>query len=188
MPQTRLTWLTLLLATALLGSGWIVYSREPVVTERFTSLVEAPIVGHLAPDFTLTTPDGDSVTLTTLVDRTGAAGKPVVLNFWATWCGPCRIEMPHMQNASEKFAAEVAVLGVNQMESAAAITAFGAEFNLTYPLLVDEQNVVNNLYGVASLPTTVFIDAEGTVREVIIGTISQGVLEERIGKLLGAGD
>jgi thiol-disulfide isomerase/thioredoxin len=184
MLQTRRTWLILFLLTALLGGGWVVYSREPVQAERFTSLVEAPIVGHLAPDFTLTTPDGDSFTLISTIDRSSTAGKPVVLNFWATWCGPCRIEMPHMQATSEKYAGQVAIIGVNQMEPADRITDFAAEFGLTYPLLVDEQNVVNNLYGITSLPTTIFIDANGTVRELIIGTISQGVLEDRINKLL----
>ena len=184
MLQTRRGWLTLFFLTALLGSGWVIYSREPLAEERFTSIIEAPIVGHLAPDFTLTTPNGDSFTLIRAVDRTGTAGKPVVLNFWATWCGPCRIEMPHMQATSEKYAGQVAIIGVNQMEPADRITDFAAEFGLTYPLLVDEQNVVNNLYGITSLPTTVFIDANGTVRELIIGTISQGVLEDRINKLL----
>lgn len=184
MPQTRLHWLIVFILTVLLGGGWIIYSREPVAAERSTSIVEAPIVGHLAPDFTLATPNGDSFTLISAIDRTGTAGKPVVLNFWATWCGPCRIEMPHMQAASEKYAGQVAIIGVNQMEPANRITDFAVEFGLTYPLLVDEQNVVNNLYGITSLPTTIFIDANGIVRELIIGTISQGVLEDRINKLL----
>lgn len=184
MPQTQRSWLLLLVLTALLGSGWIVYSREPVAAERFTSIIEAPIVGHLAPNFTLPAIDGSSFTLSSTIDRTGTAGKPVVLNFWATWCGPCRIEMPHMQAASEKYAGQAVIVGVNQMEPADRIIEFATEFNLTYPLLVDEQNSVNNLYGITSLPTTIFIDANGTVRELIIGTISQAVLEDRLDKLL----
>lgn len=184
MPHTRFSWLIIFAAAALIGSGWIIFSRESAPTERFTTVPEAPIVGHFAPDFTLTTPEGDAVSLTNAVDRSGAAGVPVVLNFWATWCGPCRIEMPNLQNASEKFADEVAFIGVNQAESAANIVEFRNEFSLTYPLLVDEDRTVNNLYGITSLPTTVFIDATGTVREVIIGTVSQGVLEDRIGKLM----
>ena len=184
MVQTRLSWSVILLLAALLGSGWIVYSRDSAPTERFTTVPEAPIVGHFAPDFTLSTPEDQPVTLTNAVDRSGAAGVPVVLNFWATWCGPCRVEMPNLQNASEKFGDEVAFIGVNQAETAVNIVEFRDEFSLTYPLLVDQERVVNNLYGVTSLPTTIFIDASGTVREVIIGTISQGVLEDRIAKLM----
>ncbi|MEM7117948.1 MAG: TlpA disulfide reductase family protein [Chloroflexota bacterium] len=184
MPQSRLSWSLILLATTLLGSGWIVYSRESAPEERFTTVPEAPIVGHFAPDFTLTTPEGETVTLTNSVNRSGEAGVPVVLNFWATWCGPCRIEMPHLEAASEKFDGEVAFIGVNQAESLPDIIAFRNEFNLTYPLLPDEERIVNNLYGVTSLPTTIFIDASGIVREVIIGTVSQGVLEDRIVKMM----
>lgn len=184
MPQTQTGWIITLVVAAILGSGWIFFSRETAPAERFTTAPEAPIVGHFAPDFMATTPEGNAVTLTDAVDRSGVAGVPVVLNFWATWCGPCRIEMPNLQNASEKFDGKVAFIGVNQAEAAPNIVEFRDEFSLTYPLLVDQERTVNNLYGVTSLPTTIFIDANGIVREVIIGTVSQGVLEDRITNLL----
>ena len=78
----------------------------------------------------------------------------------------------------------MAVLGLNQAESAAVIEGFARENNLTYTLLVDHDLRVNNLYGVLNLPTTIFIDKNGIVREVLIGTISQAVLEDRIDTLL----
>jgi len=108
----------------------------------------------------------------------------VVLNFWATWCPPCRVEMPHFEAASHLYAGEIAILGVNQAESATTITDYANEHGLTYPLLIDREMKVNNLYGVLNLPTTVFIDRNGVVREVLIGTISQAVLEQRIDGLL----
>lgn len=184
MIKTRFQWTILLVVSALLGTGWIFYSREPVIEERFTSLTEAPIVGYLAPNFTLSTPGGQAVTLSDYVAQESTAGKPVVLNFWASWCAPCRIEMPHFQNASQKYGEQVAILGINQAESAEIVTDFGAEFDITYPLLVDADRSVNNQYAIINLPTTVFIDANGVVQEVLIGTVSQAVLEDRIEQLL----
>ncbi|MFQ5421734.1 MAG: TlpA family protein disulfide reductase [Anaerolineae bacterium] len=175
----------LLLITAALGVTWILYSREPVSQDL--ALTEAPIVGHLAPDFTLQTPTGESVTLTDYVDREGADGRPVVLNYWASWCGPCRIETPHLQEASIKYNNQVAVLGVNQGEDARTVTEFGLSFGLTYPLLVDQDSEINQRYGILGLPTTIFIDRQGVVREVFIGIINQAILEERITHLLAEG-
>lgn len=111
-------------------------------------------------------------------------GQPVVLNFWASWCAPCRVEMPHLQNASLKYNGRAAIIGVNQGESQKTIADFAAEQGITYPLLVDESQDVNYLYDVRGLPTTVFIGADGIVREVVIGTVTQAVLEDRVEKLL----
>lgn len=176
--RERLEWFALIALTALVGAGWIYVSRE-TNSAGPTPLTTAPYVGSLAPDFTLPTVDGQTITLS---DYT-AAGTPVVLNFWATWCPPCRVEMPYFQSAAALHAGDVAILGLNQAESAAVIAAYAGDRGLTYPLLVDEDMKVNNLYGVLNLPTTVFIDHNGIVREVLIGTINQGVLDDRIAQL-----
>jgi peroxiredoxin len=152
-------------------------SREPAGATTFT-LTEAPLAGHLAPDFTLTSLDGETITLSRY------AGKPVVLNYWATWCPPCRIEMPHFQRASEEYNGRVIFLGINQAESEQLIRDFRAEYGLTYPLLLDPDLTAHNLYSVLNLPTTVFIDAQGVVREVIVGTVNAAVLQDRIERLL----
>lgn len=187
MARLRFERTILLLALTALGITWILFSREAVSQPRTISLTEAPIVGHLAPDFALTTPLGETVSLTDFVDRDGDAGQPVILNYWASWCGPCRIETPELQNASLKFKNQVAILGVNQGESAQTVTEFGLSFGLTYPLLVDQDNSVNRTYGVNSLPTTIFIDRQGVVREVFIGILNQAVLEDRVKRLLAEG-
>lgn len=179
--RERLEWITLILLVSLMGAGWIYVSRETGGNAGPTPLTTAPYVGNLAPDFTLQTVDGRSVTLS---DYAADGGMPVVLNFWATWCPPCRVEMPYFENANNLFDGEVAVLGLNQAESAAIIVDYARDRGLTYPLLVDEDMRVNNLYGVLNLPTTIFIDKNGIVREVLIGTISQAVLEDRIEQLL----
>lgn len=183
MLNKRLQWLALIAATALLGTAWIFVSREPVQQSSGpTTLTEAPIVGYLAPDFTLQTPLGESITLREVTARAG--GQPAVVNFWASWCGPCRVEMPDFQRVNMKYNGRIAILGVNQGENAPTVTEFGAEFGITYPLLVDQDSSVNRSYNVNSLPTTVFIDANGIVREVNIGILTQAVLEDRIETLL----
>lgn len=185
MLKSRLEWTGLLMMAALLGTTWIFVSRTPPQTSAGPiTLTEAPIVGHLAPDFTLQTPLGETITLSEVIDRNGASSLPVVLNFWASWCGPCRVEMPDLQRTSMKYNGRSAIIGVNQGESAATVTDFGNEFGITYPLLVDSDNMINRLYTINSLPTTVFIDANGIVREVQIGILNQAVLEDRIGELL----
>jgi len=181
MTRDRLEWLALIVLVALLGGGWIVLSRETEADNLPRALTTAPYVGALAPDFTAQTHDGTSVTLS---DFTANVGTPVVLNFWATWCPPCRVEMPHFEAAAQLYGDDVALLGVNQAESVETIATYAADHGLTYPLLVDEEMTINHLYGILNLPTTVFIDANGIVREVLVGTMSRAVLEERIEKFL----
>ncbi len=179
--RDRLEWVAIIVLVGVLGVGWIYVSRETNADIGPTPLTTAPYVGNLAPDFTLQTIDGRSITLR---DYTAGKGTPIVLNFWATWCPPCRVEMPYFENVNNLYSGEVAVLGLNQAESAAVIAEYARDHGLTYPLLVDDDMKVNNLYGVLNLPTTIFIDRNGVVREVLIGTISQGVLEDRIADLL----
>lgn len=178
MLKSQFEWAIWIVLAALLGGGWIVASQERVSQTQSFTLSEAPVVGHLAPDFTLTDTVGQSYHLNSLL------GQPVILNFWATWCAPCRLEMPAFQNVSRKYNGRFTLLGINQGETASQINDFALSLGLSYPLLVDESNNVNRVYLVNSLPTTIFIDAEGVVQEVLIGALSQAVLEERLERLL----
>ncbi|WP_420628580.1 TlpA family protein disulfide reductase [Candidatus Leptofilum sp.] len=185
MLKTRFEWTILLLLAAMLGISWIIVSREPVTTAGGPiTLTEAPIVGHLAPDFSLETAVGQSVVLSEIVDQAGGVGQPVVLNFWASWCAPCRVEMPSLQQASVRYNGRAAFIGINQGEDWSTITEFGNEYNVSYPLLFDPDNRVSRLYEVNSLPTTVFIDQHGVVREVVIGILSEAVLQSRVEAML----
>lgn len=148
------------------------------------TLTEAPIVGHPAPDFTLQTAVGQTVVLSEITNQSGSTGKPVVINFWASWCAPCRVEMPSLQQASVTYNGRVAFIGINQGEDFSTITDFGSEYNVTYPLLNDPDNTVNRLYEINSLPTTVFVDQNGIVREVVIGILSDAVLQDRVESML----
>jgi peroxiredoxin len=174
MLKNRFEWIIWIVVAALLGGAWIFVSKEEIKEPDILTLTEAPIVGHLAPDFTLQTAVGESYTLSDF------RGQPVVLNFWASWCGPCRVEMPFFERTQLKYNGQAAVIGVNQGESAETVQEFGVRQNISYPLLVDDDNTVNLSYNVVSLPTTIFINADGVVEEVIVGIVNQAVLEDRI--------
>ena len=94
------------------------------------------------------------------------------------------MEMPDFERVSLKYADRAAVIGVNQAEAAETVARFRQNTGVTYPLLVDEEWVVNNKYGVSNLPTTIFVDGDGVVREVFVGAMNQAVLEERLNDLL----
>jgi len=117
-------------------------------------------VGDTALDFTLNNLDGTAVTLSDHL------GQPIVINFWASWCAPCRIEMPELQALHDRYAADgLVILALNQRESAdVAANFFIDEMGLTFtnPLL-DSESEVATKYGLRNLPTTLFIDAEGQV-------------------------
>lgn len=179
MPTSRFTWILLFLGVLLLGSAWILESREPAdSTAEAAGVAEAPAVGYLAPDFTLTTLNGQTFTLSE------QRGRPVVVNFWATWCPPCRAEIPHFQDASVKYNGQVAIIGVDDGETIAKVAPFANEMGITYPLPVDENSIVSSRYHVNSLPSTFFIDSEGVIQKIHIGLINQAVLEDQIEQLL----
>lgn len=179
MSRSRFTWSLYLLATLMLGSAWILYSREPVEESTAAeSAVTAPVVGYQAPDFTVPTLSGETFTLSE------QRGQPVVMNFWATWCPPCRAEIPFFQEAARKYNGQVAIVGVDDGEPAALVSSFVSELGMTYPIPLDEDSAVSRRYRVNSLPTTVFIDREGVIQNIHIGIISNAVLEEQITQLL----
>lgn len=175
IPQTRQGWLQLLVVAAVLGSGWIFYSRDPISTDTST-LATAPLPGALAPDFTLTTLEGESITLSDL------RGQPVIINFWATWCGPCRQETPHFQTFYEQNHPDVVMLGINQRESTSTVINFVEEFGMTYPVLLDENGSVYDTYQVFGLPTTWFVNPDGVLVSVAPGGITAAFLEDQLSK------
>lgn len=142
----------------------------------------APVVGAPAPDFELATLDGESVRLSDL------RGQVVALNFWATWCVPCRAEMPLLDAALEKYAdAGLVILGIDADEPASLVADFRDEFGLTFPLLLDPGAEVQQLYRVRGYPTTFFVDREGIIRAQQVGIMSESQLERYLG-LLGIGE
>lgn len=178
MSSSRFVKVILILAVILLGAAWIAQSREQTGIRPAEGLTEAPIAGYAAPDFTLSLTTGETVSLSDF------RGQPVVLNFWATWCPPCRAEIPFFQNASRHYNGQVAILGVNDGESLSTVSPFVTEFGMTYPVLLDSDSEVTIRYRVSALPTTIFIDSDGIIQEVFPGIINQAVLESRIEALI----
>lgn len=175
--MNRFARIIILLATILLGIAWILESRESVAGDE-PVLEAAPLAGYAAPDFTLQLATGETVSLSDY------RGTPVVLNFWATWCPPCRAEIPHFQSASQKYNGQVAILGVNDGEAPSKVNDFIREYNMTYPVFLDTSHAVSIDYRVTALPTTIFINADGVIEELFPGIINEAVLEARIENLL----
>jgi peroxiredoxin len=122
----------------------------------------------LARDFTLRLLDGGTFRLSDY------RGRPVVLNFWASWCGPCRAEAPVLENAWQQYKDQgVIFLGIAVQDREENSRAFIKEFGLTYPVGLDVDDRVATLYEITGLPTTVFIDADGRIRHRWVGAIGK---------------
>ena len=134
-------------------------------------------IGEVAPAIEMV--DFDGVTLTLDEYR----GTPVVLNFWASWCPFCVAEMPDFERVSQAFGDDVAFLGVNLRDDSAQAVSLAGETGVTYRLAADPSGVVYGAFGGTSMPTTVFIDADGIVREVVAGQMSADALTSNIQQL-----
>lgn len=133
-------------------------------------------MGVPAPDFAIVLKNGNHLRLSDL------QGHPVVINFWATWCGPCRMEMPELMQAAATDA-NLVVLAINVQEEQTTVASFADEFAMTTPVVIDPQGVIRELYEVRGLPTTIFIAKDGRVDAIYAGALTPTVLEERLASI-----
>lgn len=136
-------------------------------------------VGAKAPDFTLNSLEGEAVSLSDF------KGKKILVNFWATWCPPCKKEMPAIQQFTEEAGEDMVALAVNIDPENDAI-AFANEHKLTFPILLDHQNVdkpISDQYQVLAIPTTFFIDSNGNIQHKFIGEMKLKDIEEHMNRL-----
>ena len=175
--ERRLFFILILIA----GLAWAFFSADNTSAAK-TVLVSAPQKGFIAPDFTLKSTDQKNITLS------GLKGQAVLVNIWATWCPPCREEMPTIQKLYQEYKDQgFVVLGVNStnQDDRIAIDPFIKEYNLTFPILLDEFSQVAGAYQLRSLPTSFFVNRKGTISEVVVGgPMSEALLRIRIEEIL----
>ncbi|MBO9129051.1 TlpA disulfide reductase family protein [Bacillus sp. 165] len=153
--------------------------KGPTAQEVFAS--QGLEVGKKAPDFELQTLDGKKTKLSDL------KGKKVILNFWATWCPPCKKELPEMQKFNEKHGEDVTILAVNYTISekgkAQGVQQFATEQGITFPILLDTDSSVSNMYKIITIPTSYFIDSKGIIRQKFIGPMTENFMEKTVKKM-----
>lgn len=157
----------------LVGAALVVLSAG--LPDRATTSA-APEVGSLAPAIAGQTPDGAPISLAAW------RGQPVVLNFWATWCMPCRVEMPTLQ-AAAAARSNVRFLGVNAGEPVGLIHEWAVAHGLDFPLIADLDGSIMRTYQVRGLPATFFIDGAGVIREIAYGPLASGQLSAALDAL-----
>ncbi|NLI67182.1 MAG: redoxin domain-containing protein [Bacilli bacterium] len=174
-------WIIILVLVGMLG--WAVYdfviddnskdtaqgfsADENTESEKTFGLEE----GDMAPDFELQTLDGETVKLSDF------RGEKVLLNFWATWCPPCRSEMPDMQKFHEEY--DATILAVNLTETEASkenVQAFLDEYGVTFTVLTDEDSEIATLYNASALPTSYLINSKGEVHNIAIGPLNYDMM------------
>lgn len=166
----------------LLLIGFSIYftnPKEPLSEESITVTTQSGIKeGQLAPDFELKTADGQIARLSDF------RGQKILLNFWASWCPPCKSEIPDLNEFYKEHKKEnVTVLSINMTyaeESKQAVHTFRDMYKINYPILLDQSGNIAKLYRIITIPTSYFIDANGIIRKRIIGPLQKENIENLI--------
>jgi thiol-disulfide isomerase/thioredoxin len=172
---------TLFSILLLLVSGAWVWSSAALPGGTTNGRIPAPRVGFLAPAFSLETLEGQPVSLADF------AGRPVLINLWASWCPPCRAEMPAIERVYDEFKDQgLVILAINatHQDNQNAARAFVEDLELAFPVLLDRRGEVSAAYELRALPTSFFIDGQGIVRDVVVGEpMSDALLHIRVQQL-----
>ncbi len=149
------------------------------ISLKGSELAPAPEVGRLAPDFTLGDLEGNQVSLSDF------RGKTVFINFWATWCPPCRAEMPEMEAVYQEYKDKgVVVIGVDISEPESTVRQYIQRGGFSWIIVLDSTGEVAANYKITSIPTSFFIDGEGVIRVVNIGAMTKRVMEAKLAEAM----
>ncbi len=143
----------------------------------------APEVGRAGPDFLLERPGGGTLRLSDL------QGQPIVLNFWASWCAPCRAEMPDLVRAYAEYRDDgLEIVAVNLQETNDQVLSFANEFGIEFPIVIDRDGELKDIWRlggpISGIPTIYFLDEAGVLQDITYGPLTDEMLAERIGLLL----
>jgi cytochrome c biogenesis protein CcmG, thiol:disulfide interchange protein DsbE len=178
--ESKRTWTYTSAIILLLSAGWIWLSASPAGATT-QGAIPVPRQGFQAPDFELPNTQGENIRLSSL------RGQPVIINLWASWCTPCRAEMPAIQKVYEEYAGlGLVVLGVNasNQDNIQTASQFVEDNGLTFPILWDIDGQVSQLYLLSALPTTFFISGDGVIQEVVVGgPMAEALLKIRVEQL-----
>ena len=161
----------------IIGWGILAPSLTPRETGSGTGRQRAPERGLPIGDFELTRLDGEKVRLSDF------RGMPVVINFWASWCEPCKKEMPVFQAVFSERPEEFVILAVNPEEDRETAEDFAESVGLTFPILLDENKEMQKQLMVRGLPTTFFVDAEGVLRAQHVGELNRQLFTDYLAKI-----
>ena len=136
-------------------------------------------VGSKAPNFSLIDLSGQKVELKDF------KGKAVLVNFWATWCFPCREEMDDLKASYDKYRDKgMVIIGINIKESKNVVKKMTDSFNITYPILLDSDGKISEAYNIFGVPSSFFIDKDGIIKDVVLGEMTEDMIVEKIDKLV----
>lgn len=178
-------WKLTFIVVMALSIGWTLLSRVPTAATTNGQPPPSPREGFSAPDFTLDVLGGGQIRLSDL------RGKVVLINLWASWCPPCRAEMPAIDKVYKAYKDQgLIVLGVNttNQDNEAAATAFVKELGLTFPILFDRTGLVSERYSLLGLPSSFFVDRKGVIRSIVVGgPMSETIIRSKVEPLLKEG-
>ncbi len=180
---------TLGLSTLLLGCGLAVsnqagkdLSANSPITNSITNETPSKPITPKAPAFILPTVDGRNLSLQQLLDQK----KPIVVNYFASWCPPCNAEMPDFTTVSNQFSGKVLFLGVDAIgeDSLSGAKTFIKKYNIHFPVILDEKNILASQYGLVGHPETLIISANGTIAWAYPGPVTKNLLDQTLNQVL----
>lgn len=171
----------LLLSGLVVGIGIVYFITSGVHfvgQQDATRLNRPPVVGEEIPELVLENLNGEAI------DIAGLFGKPLIINFWATWCPPCKEEMPLLQDFSQANQESISVIGINAMELKTVVKEYVQANEITFTILLDNDGQGQETYRILGLPTTYFVDKDGILRAQHIGILNIELLD-KYGNMIG---